>query len=292
MSQTFSYAGKKLNYFLDAIRNIRSGKYPIFLDYEVETVPRYGHGKPPHAHLYEIINKNREVYKNHLNSFLHYTEQLVQIPITYESDNQPFYINGYLPGLDSIAIYCFLAMYNPKRYIEVGSGNSTKFAYRAIDDNKLRTKIISVDPFPRTKIDKICDQIIRIPLEKMDLDIFDTLEDGDILFIDNSHRCFTNSDVTVVFLDIIPKLQKGVIVEFHDIFLPYDYSSVFANNWYSEQYLLACYLLSEGSKFDIILPNMFISEDQELSEIMKPLWERSEMRDVASHGGSFWIKIR
>jgi hypothetical protein len=54
---------------------------------------------------------------------------------------------------------------NPKRYIEVGSGNSTKYVRRAISDHGLRTKIISIDPHPRAVIDTICDEVIRERLE-------------------------------------------------------------------------------------------------------------------------------
>lgn len=62
--------------------------------------------------------------------------------------------------------------------------------------------------------------IIRRPVENTDLFMFESLEAGDVVFVDNSHRSFMNSDVTVVMLDILPRLKPGVLVEFHDIFLP------------------------------------------------------------------------
>jgi hypothetical protein len=93
------------------------------------------------------------------------------------------------------------------------------------------------------EIDRLCDSVIRRPLEELDLSIFDDLEPGDFLFIDSSHRTFSNSDVTVVFMDVLPRLRTGVIVHFHDIFWPYDYLPEWANQYYSEQYLLHSYLL-------------------------------------------------
>lgn len=38
-----------------------------------------------------------------------------------------------------------------------------------------------------------------------------------------------NSDVTVFFIDILPRLRSGVIGHVHDITLPYDYPDMFTN---------------------------------------------------------------
>ena len=133
--------------------------------------------------------------------------------------------------------------------------------------------------------------LFRNPVEEVNLNIFDRLGVNDILFIDNSHRVFMNSDATTVFLDIIPKLKSGVLVEIHDVTLPCDYPADWTGRYYSEQYLLAAYLLAEGNTFDIILPNFFISCDPDLSSILAPLWEKEEMKNVISQGSSFWLRI-
>ena len=279
--------------FLYKVAKIMKGYQLILLDYPIKPTPRYGYGKPPHPRLYEIINKNRREYKNTLESFLVFRKYFLKIPIrTSDTSQEPCWINGWLPGLDSVAIYSFLCLNNPKRYFEIGSGYSTKFARKAILDHKLQTKIISVDPHPRAEIDSICDTIIRQPLEDVDLKIFDELETGDILYVDGSHRCFMNSDVTVVFLDILPRLKSGIFVEFHDILLPYDYPPEWKERYYSEQYLLAVYLLAECNRFNIILPNAFISKDPELSRILDPLWDNPKMEKVERHGVSFWIETK
>jgi hypothetical protein len=197
-----------------------------------------------------------------------------------------------MPALDSVALYSFIALRKPQHYFEIGSGNSTKFARQAISDHKLDTKITSIDPNPRAEIDNTCDEIIRKPLEDVNLDIFDELENDDILYVDNSHRIFMNSDATTVFLDIIPRLKSGVFVEIHDVFLPYDYPSEWTTRYYSEQYLLAAYLLGRGKRLDIVLPNMFISRDPELNLILEPLWKKVQMHNVETHGCSFWLKIK
>ena len=268
--------------------------YPIFVDYPVNPQPRYGYGKPPHPQLYEIINGNRNVYKSFLESFLQYKDFFVQIA-KRETDPQsikPAWINGWLPGLDSVAIYSFLCLNNPCRYFEIGSGNSTKFARQAIKDHNLRTKITSFDPYPRAEIDAICDHTVRRPVEEVEPHVFEELEAGDLLFVDHSHRIFMNSDATVVFLDILPRLKSGVFVEFHDIMLPFDYPVAWQEWYYSEQYLLAAYLLAEGNNFEIVLPNTFIGQDPELRGIMSPFWEDPRINGIETHGASFWIRMK
>jgi hypothetical protein len=270
-----------------------TGYQPILLDYPVKATPRYGYGKPPHPKLYEIINKNRNTYKSTLESFLRLKEYLLKIPSESASNTQePSWTNNWLPGLDSVSLYSLLCLSNPKRFIEIGSGYSTKFARRAILDHSLQTKITSIDPCPRAEIDLICDTVIRQPLEDVDLSLFDELEAGDFLYVDCSHRCFTNSDVTVVFLDVLPRLKNGVFAEFHDISLPYDYSAGFAERYYSEQYLLAVYILLQNNKFNIVLPNSFISEDSDLNNVLKGLWDEPKMQKVPSFGCSFWIQTK
>lgn len=68
-----------------------------------------------------------------------------------------------------------------------------------------------------------------------------------------------NSDVTVVFLEILPRLILGVFVEFHDIYLPYYYSEEWGTRYYNEQYLLASSILAEGNKYEIVFSGMFIA---------------------------------
>ena len=272
------------------IVGILSGFQALVIEHHVNPIPRYGSGKPPHSILYNIINKGRNNYKNTLNIFQSLKEDFLQIPVKKQDDTQePCWNNDYIPGLDLVALYSFLCLKKPKRYFEVGSGNSTKIAKHAIGNHNLSIKITSIDPSPRANIDIICDTIIRIPLEKVNLQIFDELEENDILYIDSSHRCFMNSDVTVVFLDILPKLKPGILVEFHDIFLPYDYSQEWAVYYYSEQYLLAAYILANGNRFDIVLPNCFICNDSELSHILDPLWHNPKLESANNFGASFWI---
>jgi len=266
----------------------------ILLPYPIDSKPRWSVEKPNPA-LAEIINRDRSTYAHHLRSFLRFRDNLLEIPERppkAASSRDPYWLNGWMPALDGIALYSFISLNRPKRYLEIGSGNSTKFARRAIVDHSLDTRIISVDPCPRADVEDICDESIRSRVEDVPLETFDILEANDILYIDNSHTVFMNSDSTVMFLDVIPRLKPGVLVEIHDIALPCDYPVAWKNRYYAEQYLLAAYLLADGNRFDIALPSAFVSDDAEMKEILSPLWAAPAMKNVEKFGCSFWFRMR
>jgi hypothetical protein len=265
----------------------------LFLEYKVDFKPRYGHGKPPHAELYAVINSNRDKYNGLLAKALENKEVFWEIKkASEESDaTKPGWNNGFLPGLDIIGIYTILKEFKPKKYIEIGSGNSTKVAFKAKNENNLKTEIISIDPMPRAEIDSLANKVFRMPFEDIDINILDELNENDVLFVDNSHRILPNSDSMVFYLEILPRLKKGVIVHIHDIYLPYDYPQFMCDRFYSEQYGLAMYLLANPKKYQTILPNYFISEDKELSESISSIWKNKNLEGVEKHGGSYWLKI-
>ncbi|MBK9257163.1 MAG: class I SAM-dependent methyltransferase [Saprospiraceae bacterium] len=263
------------------------------MEYKVDFKPRYGHGKPAHGQLFSIIDQNRQHYKNILSKALEYKETIWAIQDMKIESNpvNPVWNNGFLPGLDIVMIYTMIAEYKPSKYIEVGSGNSTKVAYKAKSEQSPDTQIISIDPMPRAEIDQLADKVIRKPFENIDFDLINELEENDILFIDNSHRILPNSDAMVFFLEILPRLKKGVIVHIHDIYLPYDYPQDMCDRFYSEQYGLAMFLLANPVKYQTILPNYFVSRDEELSDWIAPVWDHKNLQNVEKHGGSYWLKI-
>ncbi|MBK8634206.1 MAG: class I SAM-dependent methyltransferase [Saprospiraceae bacterium] len=265
----------------------------LFLEYKVEFKPRYGHGKPPHQDLYKIINANRDSYSDLIKKALEHKEHIWTIQdSTKEMDaKKPSWNNGFLPGLDIIGIYTMIATFKPKKYIEIGSGNSTKVAFKAKTEQGLDMEMISIDPMPRAEIDDLATKVIRAPFENINYDILEALDSNDILFVDNSHRILPNSDSMVFFLEILPRLKKGVIVHIHDIYLPYDYPQFMCDRFYSEQYGLAMYLLANPTKFETIFPNYFISEDKELADLITPIWQHANMAGVEKHGGSYWLRI-
>lgn len=284
-----------MNKIKSAFRFLSPKFQSIHLDYKVAPKPRYGHGNPAHTLLFDIINRNRPLYKDLLESFLKYIERIHGIKDSSKEtdENNPTWNNGFLPGLDIVGIYGIIANYKPAKYIEIGSGNSTKVARKSIKENNLNTEIISIDPFPRATIDHLADKVIREPFENLSDNkfIIESLHENDILFIDNSHRVFPNSDAMICFLELLPLLKKGVIVQIHDIYLPFDYPQFMCDRFYNEQYVLAAFILANPEKFKTILPNYFISEDTELAKIISPMWNHPSLTNVEKHGGSFWLQI-
>ena len=265
----------------------------LFLEYKVEMKPRHGHGLPPHARLYDIINAQRAEYAAWMKKIRQYKPQLQSIrkADAVQDAIQPGWNNGFLPGMDIMALYTMLAELKPRRYVEIGSGNSTKVAHKAKTDMGLNTEIISIDPYPRAEIDHLADQIIRTPFEQLDNAFLRDLNENDVLFVDNSHRVLPNSDATVFFLEVLPELKKGVVVHIHDIYIPYDYPQFMCDRFYSEQYALAAFLLANPQHYIPMLPNYFISEDVELHGLITDMWEHPNLEGVERHGGSFWLKI-
>jgi predicted O-methyltransferase YrrM len=261
----------------------------VDLDYDVKPAPRWGYGKPAHPQLRELIDAGRARYAARLQGLLAFSAALARIPREQSAPSEPAWTNPWFTGLDGMALYGLIRAEQPATYLEVGSGTSTKFARRAVLDGRLQTRITSIDPAPRAEVDAICDRVIRKPLEDIGLEAIDELQPGDVLFMDGSHRVLTNSDTVVFFLEILPRLKPGVFVHVHDVFLPYDYPSEWNNRFYSEQYLLAAWLLGGSAGVRIELPNAFITQDAELKDILKPIWS-DELPDMSHIGGSFWMR--
>jgi hypothetical protein len=209
------------------------------------------------------------------------------------SPSEPYWRNGSFSGLDAISLYGFIRSMKPKEYVEVGSGISTKFARRAVADGSLGTRITSVDPAPRADIDALCDEVIRRPLEALDLGLFENLGARDVVLLDCSHRVFMNSDVTTFFLDVLPNLCQGVLVGVHDVFLPDDYPPEFSEFYFSEQYLLAAYLLAGGPLVQPVLACSYVSRHAGLSEGLAPLYSALSLdTSLTRSPGCFWLTVR
>lgn len=270
-------------------------KYQVLIpDYPVHMVPRYGHGRPTHAGLAQLLANETSVYEKWLSHILSYANSLQQIGMSPQLSADsllPGWNNGFLPGLDMAMLYTAIRELKPKTYVEVGSGNSTRLVHQAKLDGALDTRIISIDPHPRAVMDELADEIIRQPFEFADLSLFKNLVPGDIVFIDNSHRVLPNSDATVFFLDILPYLPVGVWVQIHDIYLPDDYPQVMCDRFYSEQYVLAAFILANPTRYKTRFPAWYVSQVPALADQVAPLFSHPSLTSVERHGGSFWLEI-
>jgi hypothetical protein len=251
--------------------------------------PRYGYGRPPHARLAALLRRDEETYRRNLERVLAFRDDLLRVPRRPTAAGEPYWLSRWLPGLDAAAIYSFLRATAPARYLEVGSGVSTMWARRAIRDGGLDTSITSIDPMPREEVDGLCDLVHREPLETIDIAKAVDLAEGDVLFMDGSHRTLTNSDATVFFLDVLPELPNGILVGVHDICLPDDYLPTWTDWLWSEQYLMATYLLADGAKVRLELASNFVTIESDLSRVLDPLWENPHLKDVDRRGFTLWM---
>jgi hypothetical protein len=231
-------------------------------------------------------------YATTLVSIARHVDSLLCIPREEEDSSRPFWANNWFPPFDGASLYGLIAERSPQRYIEVGSGISTRFAQQAISDLNLRTRIVSIDPHPHTVIDTLCDEVVRCRMEEVPREFWEGIGPEDLLFVDNSHRSFPNSDVTVFFTEVMPALRPGTIWGMHDIFLPWDYPEEWRDRFYNEQYLLLAYLLGGADGDEIVLPVMWATNRPHLHGILAALWAREDLfrGGVGTHGGCFWMR--
>ena len=242
-------------------------------------------------HLIARLHSEEDRYAATLRGVARHVSSLLLIPREQEDPSRPFWANDWFPPFDGASLYGLIAERSPRRYIEVGSGMSTLFARQAISNLSLQTRIVSIDPHPHTVIDTLCDEVVRSRMEDVPREFWEGIGPEDLLFVDNSHRSFPNSDVTVFFAEVMPALRPGTIWGLHDIFLPWDYPEEWRDRFYNEQYLLLTYLLGCTDGDQIVLPVMWATYQSRLHGILAPLWAREDLfRDVGTSGGCFWMR--
>lgn len=163
----------------------------------------------------------------------------------------PGWKQGFFTWLDALSLCAALKQRNPSTYLEVGSGNSTRFARWCIDQYGLRTKIISVDPEPRIEVSQISDVIYEVQVQDSPSEIFSDLQEDDLLFYDGSHDMNMKSDMSYICFDVIPKLNKGVLIGFHDTYIP-------ILSQFDEDYFISALLLG-GDNYIVEFPAHYLS---------------------------------
>lgn len=197
------------------------------------------------------------------------------------------------------ALYTMIRKYKPKNFIEIGSGNSSKLIGDALALNKNesgeKSNYVVIDPYPndtvRGKIMEIS-HLIDERVELVDLKEFDILKENDILFIDSSHTVKIGGDVNFLYLEVIPRLNPGVIVHIHDIPMPFEYAEAYATNpsfrmFWTESYLLQAFLIY-NSAFEVLLAMNYIHTDH--MDIFCQAFPHFDLENNWSNSGSFWIR--
>jgi predicted O-methyltransferase YrrM len=156
-------------------------------------------------------------------------------PYSAELDSLPPFSevtqDGYGPGygeIEALLLYMILRHVKPSRVVEIGSGVSTFYTLKALAANRERDNVASnltcVEPYPNNKLRALASErnvgLRECEVQNAGLEIFQELSANDVLFIDSSHVSKKDSDVDFLFLEVLPRLRKDVLIHIHDISLP------------------------------------------------------------------------
>lgn len=206
------------------------------------------------------------------------------------NDCRYYYENASYGYTDAIILYSFIRHYRPQRIIEIGSGYSSAVM---LDTRELFCKNLEltfIEPYPKLlyslfkNYDRENCKVYESKVQNVDLNVFQTLEENDILFIDSSHVSKTGSDVNFEFFKILPSLKSGVIIHFHDIFFPFEYPPKWVNegrNW-NEAYLLRAFL-NYNNAFEILHFSNYLHKHHSGAFKEMPLAYKNK-------GGNIWIR--
>ena len=228
-----------------------------------------------------------------------YKAEYDQIPVSRQQAQKPFtytFDNPFFGPVDGEVLYCMIRNFKPARILEIGSGYSTYLAAQAVRKNAEEypihaCELTTVDPFPNKVVKAGFPGLARVlpsDVQNLPLSVFGELKENDILFIDSSHVLKIGSDVQFEYLDILPRLNPGVIVHVHDIFLPAEYPKDWILKEYrfwNEQYLLQAFL-TFNEHFEVLWASSYLhlKHSDQLTEAFKSYNKNK------NHPASFWMR--
>jgi len=206
-------------------------------------------------------------------------------------DFRYYFNNGIYGYADGLTLYSMMRKYQPRRIIEIGSGYSSALM---LDTNDRyfngSIDLTFIEPFPKRlngllrKTDK-SPRILNEKIQNTDMNIFMELQENDILFIDSTHVSKLNSDVNHLLFNIIPELNNGVLIHFHDIFWPFEYLRgwVREGRAWNEAYLLRAFLQYNNS-FEIIFFADYLQKQH------RSWLSQNAPGFLKSTGGNIWLR--
>jgi len=199
----------------------------------------------------------------------------------------PRWEQDWFPRLDGAVAYTMVRRHAPARIVEVGSGHSTRFFARAVQDGGLTTTIMAIDPAPRAVLDGLNNvRIVHKPVQVAGIEPFVSLSAGDFVSIDSSHILMPGSDVDFLFNHVLASLPDGVFVHIHDVFLPDDYPTVWDWRGYNEQLGVAP-LLTAGN-WQPLFASHFVASNMASALADTVIWQLP--LPAGAHESSLWLK--
>jgi hypothetical protein len=205
------------------------------------------------------------------------------------------YGNGSYGYGDALIYWSMLNHLRPGRIVEVGSGHSSALALDTIDRLGLPTIATFIDPYPavaeaQTAPLRPPHRILASRVQDVDLSLFEGLQANDLLFIDSSHTVKTGSDVHFEITEILPRLAPGVVVHFHDVFFPFEYTkrwTVEQNYGWNETYFLHAFLMFNHA-YRIEFFNHAVATRQ--AAMVRTVAPAQAERFLRNPGGGLWLR--
>lgn len=203
------------------------------------------------------------------------------------------YDNIYYTWSDALVLYGLMRVLKPARIIEVGSGWSSAVM---LDTNRLffedNIALTFIEPFP-DRLNALAataasNRLVQSIVQHVPLEQFDQLKAGDFLFIDTSHVSKVGSDVNHLLFEVLPRLNSGVYIHFHDIFFPFEYPKewVYKGYAWNEIYLLRAFLM-DNPHYEIVFMNTYL-EHKYPGQLPEPMFTRFK----GSITGGIWLRKR
>ncbi|MFA5844418.1 MAG: class I SAM-dependent methyltransferase [Coriobacteriia bacterium] len=218
-------------------------------------------------------------------------------PATVDAESNGFFTdNGSFSFGCAGSTHMMVRHHRPRHVIEIGSGMSSRVIAKALELNGAGEHTI-VDPYPvEAAVTRGVGERTTLVKERVELlepSFFDKLGSGDILFIDSGHVVRIGGDVNFLFLEVIPRLQPGVVVHVHDIPMPDEYPRSYATSstpmFWTEQYLLKAFL-AFNSEFEVLLAMAFL-QSRHLDVFRRAFPHYDPAADKLG-SGSFWMRRR
>ena len=204
-----------------------------------------------------------------------------------------FYLdNGMYESGDAELLYAMVRRHRPERMIELGSGFTTLVAAEACERNAVdgaACRYDVYDPYPRDLVPgdaAFPTSTHEQRAQDVPVAAFDALAGGDMLIVDTTHVVKMGGDVNRVILDVLPRLAPGVLVHFHDIWLPWEYHPglVAELGFWNEQYLLQAYL-ADNPHWRVVLAAQALARERRADlEAAVP-----SLAGSPAQPSSFWI---
>lgn len=177
-------------------------------------------------------------------------------------ERPPRFAQEWFPRLDAVVAYTLVREARPARILEIGCGHSSRFMAQAIADGGLPTVMTCVDPRPRAPLAGLPVRHAQRRFGDADVAAASGFAAGDMLFVDSSHVVAPGNEVDRLLLDLLPRLPAGVLVHFHDVFLPFGYPIAWEGRRYNEQTAVGALL--GGGGYEIVFASRYVATATDL----------------------------